>query len=252
MSQDRVRVWDSRVTPACFFAAKPQLVPAPCCSPGAEADRPRHFCGPCTLPGPTANCQLPRVSPHCLQCRGHRRMACPHRRAILAHVCRWYVVSMSHSSFGVAGLSCGTLGMGTKQPIPPFHLCPQGDQVEPSRALESILQGGDSQVQSNAETRLTAKGPGGHRAAQVSCFSWRPAKPPSAAPGFGEIWSSAEVFLRHPGLRRLPSAPVRDAAPGQHIPVKQRPYLAPQSWVRLPREVSQEDGVICLVTLAQK
>ena len=34
--------------------------------------------------------------------------------------------------------------------------------------LESVLQGGDSRLQSNAETRLTAKVPVGRRAAQVS------------------------------------------------------------------------------------
>ncbi|XP_059688136.1 uncharacterized protein LOC132320051 [Gavia stellata] len=47
-----------------------------------------------------------------------------------------------------------------------------GDQVEMYRVLESVLQGGESQLQSNAETRLTAKSPGGRRAAQeVSSIS---------------------------------------------------------------------------------
>ncbi|XP_069634075.1 HMG box transcription factor BBX-like [Haliaeetus albicilla] len=34
------------------------------------------------------------------------------------------------------------------------------------RALESVLQGGESRLQSNAESHLTAKAPGGHRGAQ--------------------------------------------------------------------------------------
>ena len=91
-----------RVSPAWFFLANPQLVPAPCCSPGAEAQGAGHFCRHCTLLGPTAGCQLPWASPivsssaFC-QCRGHCRMSCPFPTAVLTHVCNLYVVSLSHS-----------------------------------------------------------------------------------------------------------------------------------------------------------
>ena len=91
-----------RVSPAWFFLATPQLVPAPCCSPGAEAQGAGHFCRHCTLLGPTAGCQLPWASPivsssaFC-QCRGHCRISCPFPTAVLTDVCSSYVVSLSHS-----------------------------------------------------------------------------------------------------------------------------------------------------------
>ena len=101
-SRGRVHVQGVRVTLAWFFPAKPQLAPAPCCSPGAEAQGAGHFCRHCTLLGPTAGCQLPWASPivsssaFC-QCRGHCRMSCPFPTAVLTHVCSLYVVSLLHS-----------------------------------------------------------------------------------------------------------------------------------------------------------
>lgn len=41
--------------------------------------------------------------------------------------------------------------------------------MQTDRALESVLQGGDSRWQRGAESHLTAKASGGRRAAQVSC-----------------------------------------------------------------------------------
>ena len=144
----------------------------------------------------------------------------------------------------MAGLSCGTLGMGTKQtPSLPFDLCPQGDQAETYHALESFLQGGDSGLRSNAETRLRAKVPGGCRAAQVSWFSWRPPKQPSSAPGFGEIRSSAEMFLRHPGLTRASQCPherscSQEAPPHRAKAISSHPVLGTAA----PRGVSRRTG----------
>ena len=96
------RVRGLRVSRASFFLANPQLVPAPCCSPGAEAQGAGHFCRHCTLLGPTAGCQLPWASPivsssaFC-QCQGNCRMSCPFPTAVLTDICSSYVVSLLHS-----------------------------------------------------------------------------------------------------------------------------------------------------------
>ncbi|KAM9593535.1 uncharacterized protein ACIBXB_005204 isoform 1-T1 [Morphnus guianensis] len=47
----------------------------------------------------------------------------------------------------------------------------RGDPVEKYHVLESVLQGGDSRLQSNTETRLTAKVLGGHGGAQSRYIS---------------------------------------------------------------------------------
>ena len=98
-------------------------------------------------------------------------------------------------------------------------------------------------MQSNAETRLTAKVPVGRRAAQVSWFSWRPPKQPSCTPGFGEIRSSAEMFLRHPGLRRASQCPrerscSREAPPCRAKAVSVHPVLD----TAVPRGVPRRTG----------
>ncbi|KAM9593459.1 uncharacterized protein ACIBXB_005127 [Morphnus guianensis] len=81
-------------------------------------------------------------------------------------------VHMPQLIWGLAGLSSGSLGMGAKQtPSLCFNLCPQGDPVEKYHVLESVLQGGDSRLQSNTETRLTAKVLGGHGGAQSRYIS---------------------------------------------------------------------------------
>ena len=140
----------------------------------------------------------------------------------------------------MAGLSGGSLGLGAKpSPSLACDLCPQGEPVQTCAALESVPRGGDGRLQSSTETRATATAAGGHRAAQGSWFPRRAPKQPSSAPAFGDVWSSAGMSLRLPGLRRLssPGALLEILLPGLKHPSphgSEAVYPAPWSWVQVP------------------